>query len=74
MLPAVTFHDQVTLHAGPVTVQLLHVGPAHTTTDVVAWLPVRRVLFTGDVIMSGVTPYLPEGFRGGHPVRVGTPS
>lgn len=54
-LPAVTFHDQVTLHAGPVTVQLLHVGPAHTTTDVVAWLPERRGLFTGDVIMSGVT-------------------
>lgn len=57
VLPAITFHDQVTLHAGRIRVELIHVGPAHTTNDVVAWLPEQRVLFTGDVIMSGVTPF-----------------
>jgi cyclase len=37
--------------------ELIHVGPAHTTNDVVVWLPGDRVLFAGDVVMSGVTPF-----------------
>ena len=58
VLPQVTFTDRLVLHAGDdLTVDLIHVGPAHTTNDVVAWLPAHRVLFAGDVVMSGVTPF-----------------
>jgi cyclase len=57
VLPSLTFRDTVTLHAGGLRVQLIHVGPAHTTNDVVAWLPEQRVLFAGDVLMSGTTPF-----------------
>ncbi|MFH9015684.1 MBL fold metallo-hydrolase [Streptomyces sp. NPDC017943] len=57
-LPEVTFRDALTLHAGSVRVELLHLGPAaHTTNDTAVWLPERRVLFTGDLVMSGVTPF-----------------
>ncbi len=58
--PHLTFRDRITLHPGGSDtgeVELLHVGPAHTTNDVVAWLPGPRVLFAGDVVMSGVAPY-----------------
>jgi glyoxylase-like metal-dependent hydrolase (beta-lactamase superfamily II) len=37
-------------------VQMLYVGPAHTSADVIAWLPVQRVVFTGDVLFRLCTP------------------
>jgi cyclase len=60
-LPTVTFTDRLTLHQCDPAVELVHVGTAHTTGDVVAWLPDERVLFTGDVAFSGGTPYLLMG-------------
>ncbi len=56
-LPTVTFPDRLTLDTGDFAVELHHVGPAHTTNDVVAWLPEQGVLFAGDVISNGVTPF-----------------
>lgn len=60
-LPSLTFRDTLTVHAGGLRVELLHVGPAHTANDVVVWVPERSVLFTGDVVWSGVTPYVLMG-------------
>ncbi|MEU1964703.1 MBL fold metallo-hydrolase [Micromonospora sediminicola] len=57
VLPTLTFRDALTLHQGERRLELLHVGPAHTTNDVVAWLPAERVLFAGDVVLSGCTPF-----------------
>ena len=56
-----TFTDRLTLRLGELTVELSRVGPAHTASDVVAWVPRRGVLFTGDVAWSGVTPYVLMG-------------
>ncbi|MFD7612827.1 MBL fold metallo-hydrolase [Streptomyces sp. NPDC059828] len=61
VLPSLTFRDSLTVHAGDVRVELLSVGPAHTPDDVVVWIPERSVLFTGDVVWSGVTPYVLMG-------------
>lgn len=55
--PTLTFRDRITLHAGEQVLEVIHVGPAHTSNDVVIWLPEQRVLFAGDVLMSGVTPF-----------------
>ncbi|QOV35737.1 MBL fold metallo-hydrolase [Streptomyces ferrugineus] len=60
-LPTLTFRDTLTLHAEDLRVELLQVGPAHTADDVVAWVPERSVLFAGDVVWSGVTPYVLMG-------------
>ncbi|MFD5566109.1 MBL fold metallo-hydrolase [Kitasatospora griseola] len=60
-LPDLTFRDRLVLRTGRLTVELLQVGPAHTPDDVVAWVPERGVLFTGDVAWSGVTPYVLMG-------------
>ncbi|MGX4653404.1 MBL fold metallo-hydrolase [Micromonospora sp. SCSIO 07396] len=60
-LPTRTLRDRLTLDPGGVRVELLHVGPAHTTNDVVVWLPRPRVLFVGDVAFSGRTPFVLMG-------------
>lgn len=56
-LPSVTFRERLSVRVGDLLVELLHFGPAHTTNDVVVWIPDRGVLFVGDVVMSGVTPF-----------------
>lgn len=56
-LPTVTYSDRMTLHSGSRSVELLHLGPAHTTGDTLVWLPDDRILFAGDVVMSGCTPF-----------------
>ncbi|MFJ8535814.1 MBL fold metallo-hydrolase [Streptomyces sp. NPDC093591] len=60
-LPQVTYEGGMTLHVGELAVELLHPGPAHTVNDTVVWVPERGVLFTGDIVMSGVTPFCPLG-------------
>ena len=45
--PFVTFTDELTVWVDDLRVDLLFVGPAHTTNDVVAWIPERRTLFAG---------------------------
>jgi cyclase len=55
--PAVTTSTELTIHSGRRFVELLHPGfPAHTTGDLVAWLPDERVLFAGDLLFNRVTP------------------
>jgi glyoxylase-like metal-dependent hydrolase (beta-lactamase superfamily II) len=48
------------LEFGGVVVELKHRGGAHTPGDTIVWLPVQRVLFSGDVIyvdrLLGVLP------------------
>ncbi|MGW1379663.1 MBL fold metallo-hydrolase, partial [Streptomyces sp. NPDC002446] len=55
--PQLTFQDRLTLHVGGIRAELLHFGPAHTSNDTVVWLPDQKVLFTGDLVMAGVTPF-----------------
>ncbi|MXM68986.1 MBL fold metallo-hydrolase [Streptomyces sp. HUCO-GS316] len=64
-LPDVTYDGRMELHLDRRTVQLLHPGPAHTTTDTLVWLPEEKVLFAGDVLMSGCTPFLLMGSLSG---------
>jgi cyclase len=61
VLPTLTFRGTLTLYAGDLRVELLQVGPAHTADDVLVWIPERSVLFTGDVVWSGVTPFVLMG-------------
>ncbi|MGH3889204.1 MAG: MBL fold metallo-hydrolase [Pseudonocardiaceae bacterium] len=57
VLPTVTFVDRLTVYIGARRAELIHVGPAHTTNDVVVWLPDERILFAGDVVLAGATPF-----------------
>ncbi|WP_199442823.1 MBL fold metallo-hydrolase [Umezawaea beigongshangensis] len=61
VLPTLTFRDRLTLTVGGTTAELMHLGVAHTTNDTAVWLPEHRVLFTGDLVMAGVTPFVMMG-------------
>ena len=56
-LPDITIASSLTVHLGDRRVDLLHPGgPAHTSGDLVAWVPAERVLFAGDLLFAGLTP------------------
>ena len=60
--PTITFTDRVRLWSDARPVELSHVGqPAHTSNDVLVWLPEQRVLFCGDLLFNGGTPFLLMG-------------
>jgi cyclase len=59
--PQLTFDGDVALHLGDRTALLRTFGPAHSGSDTVLWLPRERVLFAGDLVMSGVTPFVLTG-------------
>jgi len=62
VLPGICFDSRLDLYAGDRRVELLHFGtPAHTTNDIVVWLPQDRVLFAGDLAFNGGTPFALSG-------------
>lgn len=63
--PFVTFEERLTVYVDNLRVELIFVGPAHTSNDIVAWIPERKVLFSGDVIFNGGTPFALAGSIGG---------
>ena len=56
-LPGKTFEQSLTLFVGNKRVELIEVGPAHSTGDTLVYVPEDRTLFTGDIL-----------FANGHPV------
>lgn len=63
--PTLTYRDELALHIGETEVRLLHPGVAHTTGDTVVWLPEQSVVFTGDIVFHGGTPFVPMGSLSG---------
>ncbi|CAN5663371.1 MBL fold metallo-hydrolase [soil metagenome] len=65
-VPTIVTRSDLTVFTGERRIDLIHPGyPAHTTGDLVAWLPEERVLFTGDLVFSGLTPLVMAGSVGG---------
>ena len=60
--PFVTFADAIDVYVDDLRCEVRHVGqPAHTTNDSVIWIPERSVLYAGDVVFNGGTPFLLMG-------------
>jgi glyoxylase-like metal-dependent hydrolase (beta-lactamase superfamily II) len=55
--PNVVFHEEMTLWLGGREVRIIHAGRGHTRGDTIAWLPKEKVLFSGDLVEYGATPY-----------------
>jgi glyoxylase-like metal-dependent hydrolase (beta-lactamase superfamily II) len=60
-LPALTFTDRMTVHMGREKVELIYIGPSHTSGSVLVYLPDRGILFTGDILFTDFHPYMGEG-------------
>jgi cyclase len=60
--PFLTYDTGVTLWVDDLRCEVRYVGtPAHTTNDSIVWIPDRSVLFAGDLLFNGGTPFLLMG-------------
>jgi cyclase len=56
--PFLTYTDGVTLWSGDLRCDVRYVGtPAHTTNDSIVHIPERSVVFAGDLLFNGGTPF-----------------
>jgi cyclase len=64
--PFLTYAEGVTVFVDDLRCEVRHVGsPAHTTNDSVVWVPERKVLYPGDLLFAGGTPFLVMGSLAG---------
>jgi len=60
--PFLTFEDSITIYVDDLRCEVRHLGrPAHTDNDVIVWLPDRKLLFSGDLLFDGGTPFVLQG-------------
>jgi len=56
--PFLTYTDGVTLWSGDLRCEVRYAGtPAHTTNDSIVHIPERSLVFTGDLLFNGGTPF-----------------
>ncbi|MGE5170768.1 MAG: MBL fold metallo-hydrolase [Rudaea sp.] len=60
--PTLTFRGEMTVWLGKLEVRLMQVGRGHTKGDTIVWLPQERVLFSGDLVEYGATPYAGDAY------------
>ena len=60
--PTMTFKGEITLWLGKLEVKLLQLGRGHTKGDTAVWLPQQKILFSGDLVEYGATPYAGDAY------------
>lgn len=55
--PNIVFDDRITVDLGNQPVEIRSPGKGHTQGDTIAWLPEQKVLYAGDLVEYGATPY-----------------
>lgn len=59
--PTRTFERELTLTVGEKMVRLVDLGPAHTRSDTIVYVPADRTVFTGDILFNEATPIIWAG-------------
>jgi glyoxylase-like metal-dependent hydrolase (beta-lactamase superfamily II) len=60
--PTLTFKGEMTLRLGKLEVRILQLGRGHSKGDTVGWLPQQDILFAGDLVEYGATPYAGDAY------------
>jgi len=60
--PSIVFERSLTLFMGKREVRILQLGRGHTKGDTVVWLPKEKVMFAGDLVEYGATPYTGDAY------------
>lgn len=55
--PSIVFDGKITVDLGNRPVEIWSPGKGHTQGDTVAWLPDQNILYSGDLVEFGATPY-----------------
>lgn len=61
--PTIVFERELTVFMGQREVRIMHLGKGHTKGDTVVWLPEDKVLFSGDLVEYGATPYTGDAYH-----------
>jgi glyoxylase-like metal-dependent hydrolase (beta-lactamase superfamily II) len=56
-----TFESALKLKVGNKDVHLIDVGPAHTKSDILVYLPEDKIVYTGDILFAGAHPAIWSG-------------
>jgi glyoxylase-like metal-dependent hydrolase (beta-lactamase superfamily II) len=68
--PTLTFEKRLTLWLGKLQVEIMQVGRGHTKGDTIVWLPQEKILFSGDLVEYGATPYTGDAYLGDWPATL----
>jgi glyoxylase-like metal-dependent hydrolase (beta-lactamase superfamily II) len=68
--PTLVFERSLTLWLGKLQVDILQIGRGHTKGDTVVWLPQERILFSGDLVEYGATPYTGDAYLSDWPAAL----
>ena len=60
--PTIVFENHMTLWLGKLRVEIMQLGRGHTKGDTVVWLPQDKILFSGDLVEYGATPYTGDAY------------
>jgi glyoxylase-like metal-dependent hydrolase (beta-lactamase superfamily II) len=60
--PTIVFEKRLTLMLGSLQVEIMQLGRGHTKGDTVVWLPQQKILFSGDLVEFGATPYTGDAY------------
>jgi len=60
--PTIVFEKRMTLMLGKLQVEIMQLGRGHTKGDTVVWLPAEKILFSGDLVEYGATPYTGDAY------------
>ena len=61
--PTIVFERELTVFMGKREVRIMHLGKGHTKGDTVVWLPKEKILFSGDQVEYGATPYTGDAYH-----------
>jgi glyoxylase-like metal-dependent hydrolase (beta-lactamase superfamily II) len=68
--PTLTFRGEITLRLGKLEVRIMQLGRGHTKGDTVVWLPEDKVMFSGDLVEYGATPYCGDAYYSDWPATL----
>ncbi len=64
--PSIAIRDSLTVFVDELECQVMTLGGvAHTDNDLMVWIPERSVLFAGDLLFNGGTPFVVSGSLAG---------
>jgi cyclase len=63
--PSVLVDTHIDIDLGSVSARVEHLGGGHTPGDLIIWIDRTRTVYTGDLVMSGVTPFFLAGSPAG---------
>ena len=68
--PTLVFERRLTLWLGKLQVEIMQLGRGHTKGDTVVWLPQEKIMFSGDLVEFGATPYCGDAYLNDWPATL----